>query len=332
MVQGKFDDFTTVKTDNEGNFMLNGFQFYDTARLSFQAKDARGRPFGAITLLPFESPGFSYNRTGVRMSIRRTENPQRILADYQLSKGSKLLQEVVIKGQKLVEGRAPIKIYGKADYTLDGERLTEINATTNLLAGLQGKIPGLTVSPYWDENGVQHYRVRIRGGTSTFKGSADPLVLLDGVPFGGDDAGQAVAQISPAAVARIEVITHASPVFGVRGTNGVLAIWTKASGVGVNNATIADLSTFSSHIVKGYQRPSVFPSPDYENKAEDATKADYRSTIFWSPYISVNDDGKAALSFFAADLPGRYRIVVEGVTLDGKPIFGEEYIEIKSRD
>ncbi len=330
VVQGQFDDFTIVKTDKDGNFMLNGFQFYDTARLSFQAKDVKGRPFGAIKLHPYESPYFSYHRAGVSMKRKRTENPQRILADYQLSKGSKMLQEVVIKGQKLSVGRAPIRIYGKADYTLDGERLAEIGANTNLLAGLQGKIPGLRVSPYWDENGVQRYRIRIRGGTSTFIGSSDPLVLLDGVPFAGEDAGQAVAQISPTAVSRIEVITHASPVFGVRGTNGVLAIWTKASGAGVNNATSTDLSTFSFYTVNGYQRPSVFPSPDYESKTEDATKADYRSTIFWAPYISVNDDGKAELSFFSADLPGRYRVVVVGVTLEGKPVFGEEFIEIKS--
>lgn len=332
VVQGQFEDFTTVKTDKEGSFTLNGFQFYDTARLSFQAKDTKGRPFGSVKLLPFESPAFSYHRDGLKMSLRRTENPQRILADYQLAKDSKLLEEVVIKSTKLDESRAPKKIYGKADYTLDGEKLTEINATSNLLAGLQGKIPGLTVSPYWDENGIQRYKIRIRGGTSTFNGSADPLVLLDGVPFAGDDAGQAVAQISPAQVARIEVITHASPVFGVRGTNGVLAIWTKASGVGTNEKKGGDLSTFSFFTVKGYQRPFVFQSPDYESTTEDLTKADYRSTIFWSPYISVNDDGKAGFSFFSADLPGRYRIVVEGVTVEGKPIYGEEFIEIKPRD
>ena len=332
VVQGQFDDFTTVKTDPSGAFMVNGFQFYDTTPLSFQAKDQKGRPFGTIKLQPFEPPALLYNGAGIKLNLKRTEIPQRMLINFQIAKDSKLLEEVVIKGQKLESGRAPIKTYGTADYTLDGARLTEISATTNLLAGLQGKIPGLTVSPYWDENGVQHYKVRIRGGTSTFLGSADPMVLLDGVPFGGDDAGQAIAQISPAMVSKIEVITHANPVFGVRGTNGVLSIWTKSSAAGTNETTSADLSTFSYYTVPGYHRPTVFQSPDYENKAEDATKADYRSTIYWSPYIFVNDEGMAELSFFSADLPGRYRVVVEGVTVKGKPVFGESFIEIKSRD
>jgi hypothetical protein len=44
-------------------------------------------------------------------------------------------------------------------------------------------------------------------------------------------------------------------------------------------------------------------------------KDDYHSTLYWNPNVSTNPDtGTATLSFFAADLPGEYRIVMEGVT------------------
>ncbi|MBY0434289.1 MAG: hypothetical protein K2U26_09285, partial [Cyclobacteriaceae bacterium] len=59
------------------------------------------------------------------------------------------------------------------------------------------------------------------------------------------------------------------------------------------------------------------------------TTPDFRTTVFWKPDVVTGVDGKASLSFFAADLETRYRIIVEGVTDAGVPFRQVSYVEVK---
>ncbi|MBY0433821.1 MAG: carboxypeptidase-like regulatory domain-containing protein, partial [Cyclobacteriaceae bacterium] len=329
IVQGQFDDLTTVDTDSVGKFRVSGFQFYDTARLAFQAKDEKGRPFGTIELAPTPRLPFFYNGTGTKLTIQKAENPQRLASDYILPKDSKMLEEVTVRSERIQFDPQKPKLYGKADYVLEGDRLADVAANANLLAGLAGKIPGLQVTWYWDAQMFQHYVVRIRGGSSSMVGSTDPLLLIDGVPYAGEDLNNAFSQISPSSVSRIEVVTRANPVFGVRGTNGTIIVYTKGGGYdATKKQNDPSLKFFSFHTIKGYHRSLPFPSPDYSMSTPENEKPDFRSTIFWSPNLSTD----TLVEFYAADLPGKYRVVVEGVTEEGKPISATSVIDVKQRN
>ena len=79
--------------------------------------------------------------------------------------------------------------------------------------------------------------------------------------------------------------------------------------------------------LRGYSLVTPFESPDYTLRKDD--DADVRSTIYWNPNVSTTGKEAAVLSFYTADLPGTYRIVVEGLTIDGAPVRAEKFIHIK---
>lgn len=334
VIQGKMEDMVTITTDEVGHFWLNGFQFMDTAQFSFQAKNSKGKPYGKVTLFPRAIPKTDFTEVTLPLSTRSSTDPQRYKMDYHLSDDARLLEAVTISATTIDDVRVKEAIvYGDPDYTVKGDDLLNASAG-NIVPALQGRIPGLQVVPFWDETGIQRYKIRIRGGSSSFGvgGTTEPLLLIDGIPImdGGFVADQ-IAAINPANVARIEVITRADPRFGVRGTNGVIAVYTKqADLLSVNNRAV-DPSKFQTLPVVGYSKPAKFYAPNYENKNADHTLPDYRSTIFWAPWLSSKADGKAQFEFFTSDLPATYRIVLEGITEAGDPMRAESFITVKNQ-
>ena len=60
-----------------------------------------------------------------------------------------------------------------------------------------------------------------------------------------------------------------------------------------------------------------FYSPKYTSTTI-GTKTDFRSTIFWDANLVTDENGKAKVSFYAADLPSTYTIKIEGTDLNGR--------------
>ena len=70
----------------------------------------------------------------------------------------------------------------------------------------------------------------------------------------------------------------------------------------------------------GYQSTVEFYSPKYETVAQKNNKTpDLRTTLYWKPYVKIVD-GKAEVSFYTADTPSNYTLVLEGLTDEGKPL------------
>ena len=86
---------------------------------------------------------------------------------------------------------------------------------------IQGRFAGVHVVRL--PNGQMSLRVR---GTSTFLGSSEPLVVIDGMPVHGSNA---LTGINPHDIARIDILKDAgaTSIYGSRGANGVVIITTK---------------------------------------------------------------------------------------------------------
>jgi len=103
-------------------------------------------------------------------------------------------------------------------------RTEDFNKGAVLDAGqlVQGKVAGLQISlPSGDPDASTSVMLR---GTSTLKGTTDPLILIDGVPG-------SFATVSPQDIESIDVLKDgsATAIYGTRGTNGVIIITTKGS-------------------------------------------------------------------------------------------------------
>jgi hypothetical protein len=331
VVQGNMEDVATVETNPQGKFWLTGFQFNDSSRFGFQVLDKKGKAYGKISLLPPPAPSNNFSVEPISLQVETT-TAQGYYHTYKPAKDTRVLEEVLVKATREVDAPSKRGInYGKPDHVVTGQSL-QAAIGTNLVQALQGRIPGLQVTWFWGEDGTQKYKIRIRGGTSTmgFGGTSEPLLLIDGIPVmdGGFVADQ-IAAINPASVDRIEVITRANPLLGVRGTNGAIAIYTKAGMLDKEPATFntAGLQTLS---IKGYTSAQVFPSPDYSVPREDHQFPDYRATVFWQPCLTGRDGSDYLAHFYTADLPGICRIVVQGLLPDGEAVYAESYIRVNA--
>ena len=79
-------------------------------------------------------------------------------------------------------------------------------------------------------------------------------------------------------------------------------------------------------------RPQLYKSfyhPRYN--AEDKNNPsilDLRKTIYWNPNIKVDENGEARVSFYNAQRITKIKCVLQGMTEDGNPVYGEAYYEV----
>ncbi len=321
IVQGNMDNLISMETDEHGEFLVTGVNYMDSLAFAFKPMNKKGKPLERVELIPRDIPPFKADLKPLTLNYRKEDALQRIQNSYRPDEKTIMLNEVEVSSTSLA-ANAPgktLRIYGNPDYVVKGENIVSTSAGTNFLVGLQGKVPGLQVTESLDPGGLRVVRVKLRGGTSSMASNTDPLILVDGVPF--PDV-QSIAALSPSIVDRVEVVTRASPQYGSRGANGLIAIYTK-TGYDQDGT-----KNYLSHKIKGYDRPRAFYSPDY-SKEKDSENADFRTTIFWKPDVKADDKGMAAVNFYTADLATRYRIVVEGVTDKGKPVRAVSYITVE---
>jgi len=115
--------------------------------------------------------------------------------------------------------------------------------------------------------------------------------------------------------------TTMGTVFGSRGANGAIVINTKKGFVQTNKMN----SNIKYVKAAGYQQPVQFYSPAYVTEQEkNSIKPDYRTTIYWNPNVQVGTDGIANLNFYAADIPTKYNIILEGVSSLGHLIYSAQ--------
>jgi hypothetical protein len=168
---------------------------------------------------------------------------------------------------------------------------------------MAGKIAGVEVS-------TAENKVSLRGQT--------PLLLIDGIPVGNELApgGAALPNLTPAEIERIDVLYWSSP-YGSKGANGVINFITRR---GDFNYEEVNYSHSKYITCKGFDEPRIFYSPKYESKYYDGQTPDFRNTIFWSPDIQTDLNGKTSVNFFNSDKAGIISIRVEGISSGGIPL------------
>jgi hypothetical protein len=117
------------------------------------------------------------------------------------------------------------------------------------------------------------------------------------------------------------------PFFGAPGggSGGAIAIYTRRGG-DVQNTPGKGLA-FNK--VAGYSPYKEFYSPDYATRSASAdVVADYRSTLYWNPYIFTDaTKQKVNIEFYNNDITTAFRVVLEGFNEEGKLIRVEKIIK-----
>ncbi|MEQ9593490.1 MAG: carboxypeptidase-like regulatory domain-containing protein [Cyclobacteriaceae bacterium] len=315
-------DLILMETDKRGEFWVSGLGFYEEDTFLFQAKNRKDKPFGSIIISPKEIPPFIFAETIPTLSIIETEQPQRIISEYEVPKEVRLLEEVTIKAEKYVEGDE-LRTYGNPDYILMGK---DINTTYgNLLLAIQGQFPGLVVRFAANDGEDPRWVVYTQRAASLNLGR-EVLVTINDVAMTGQRPAELLASINPETVESITFTARLNPLYGEQGAFGVLSIYTTERTPQAEEKP----EDFQVITIPGYTFPRKFRSPDYSDDKTDRTVPDYRATLYWNPEVITDvNTGKAQVSFYAADLVTRYRVVIEGVARDNRPLRGEFFIEVE---
>lgn len=150
----------------------------------------------------------------------------------------------------------------------------------------------------------------------------DPLVLVDGV-FVNDF--NKLMNYDPHKISKLEVVSR-KYFFGNFSYDGVVNMHTYGGDVAVNeldpHAVIIDY--------EGLQMQREFFSPLYETPQQIANRVpDFRTLLFWSHDAGTDANGKRQVSFFTSDIPGKYVVIVQGISTDGKTGSRAIYFDVK---
>jgi TonB-linked SusC/RagA family outer membrane protein len=110
--------------------------------------------------------------------------------------------------------------------SMRGDEMRDV-PSSNITQALQGRIAGVDMEQTSTKPGAS-MQIRVRG-TRSLNASNDPLVVLDGIPFGGS-----ISDINPSSIKSIDILKDASAtaIYGSRGANGVILITTNKGQTG----------------------------------------------------------------------------------------------------
>ena len=316
-----------TEADGQGRFLFPNMIFLDTTEVFLQARNRKNkkrevefrmdRPnaweVSPYSLSPTLALGFDY----MEEKEEFVESGMQFLAQQDLFEGIPQYElgtvEITAMDPEEVEKvEAPGKLYGEADFSLDGDELPQ-NLTVS--QALQGRVPGVNVFP---GNGFGGSRISIRGSRN------QPLFLLDGMPT---DIGFLDAIPMPD-IDQIDVIKGPrAAIYGGRGAGGLVAVYTKrGEGGGVpDEDAIGVIKT----AVQGFHVPRIFYAPQYKADRPELQAPDLRSTLYWHPVIRTDKNGKAKLRFYTSDLTGEFFITVEGISPAGQPAYKQVIFEVE---
>jgi TonB-dependent SusC/RagA subfamily outer membrane receptor len=146
-------------------------------------------------------------------------------------------------------------------------------------------------------------------------------MALSGASASDSTSGQGedlLSFVNPRDVARIEVLKSAgnTGIYGVRGANGVIAIYTKRGYYPPKAPVEQELETFIS---RGYSAVREFYSPTYDVQQQEHARPDKRATLFWLPDMLTDENGTAEISFYLSDDSKSFQVVLDGISAAGQP-------------
>jgi hypothetical protein len=141
---------------------------------------------------------------------------------------------------------------------------------------------------------------------------ANPLVLLDGVPY--FNMNQVMA-LDPLKIKSMDVIAH-KYFWGPTVSEGIIKLNSYKN-------DLAGMEIDPRAIVldyEGMQLQREFYSPLYETADQKSSRVpDFRNLLYWSPSLTTDQQGNGNIAFYTSDQTGHYIGVIEGLSEDGIP-------------
>ncbi len=327
--------------DEEGRFRLAGMAIADTVKLLVQIAGRNSKKMSAKEAsLVQEGPGKQWevgkmtaepNWPMLQAQLEAARIRQEANTEVYRDKAVKLLNEVTVRAQKYNERPDDIQMrsmHNEADATIIFNEKSP--NYPNLYEMIQGRLAGVTVhkmapAPSGPAMPTGYY-VSVRGS------GAAPLFLMDGVPVYDPD-GIALMNFDPRNVERVEVLKNAATtgIYGVRGANGIIAFYSKgARSMQAGTKPNEGMTPIEFIGYPSVQREFYVPRYDTEVSGSAITgPVDDRDVLYWKPLMQTDSQGQAQLRFPLSEVVRTLRVVIQGVTADGRPVLGVQLIRVQ---
>jgi hypothetical protein len=313
-----------VDTDWEGKFKLdsliligkNILFFTDTKGKKSTPLDVYLEEESIIKKTEFKSKIFDIVKYK-NETLQSTNNDYYLL--LQKAKGD-LLKEVVVTGvkksvvQKLEEKYASEMFLGNASNTIDLVNSKDATSFPNIFEYLKFRVNGLQII-----NADGEYKALYRQQPSGISnGYREATLFLDEIQTD-------VSMISSIPAYQIAMVKVYSSLIGVsgNGSGGVIAIYTKKQEDYKDGEVQNNIKIYN-----GYSITKEFYAPNYK-LSKEGLSTDIRTTIDWRPQIFFNGiNPKIPFSFYNNSRTKSFKIVVEGISSNGKLIWLEKIITL----
>ncbi|MBF9219471.1 carboxypeptidase-like regulatory domain-containing protein [Hymenobacter ruricola] len=234
---------------------------------------------GVTVLLKGTTLGVSTNADG-SFSLQVPPDGRSTLSFRYLGYASR---DVAVDGQSVLEVKLSVDVKQLSEVVVTAlgntrERKSLGYAVSSV--ALQGKVAGVQITSGMPGSSS---RISIRGSAS-LTASAQPLIILDGLPFNG-----LVADIDPAIIANVNVLKAAQAVglYGAQAANGVLLISTKKTGDAAGPGQDPRLAMRRHFRDYAWWRPLLVTDARGEARTEVVLPDDVTS---WDSFVLASDN------------------------------------------
>jgi hypothetical protein len=311
-------------TDKEGKFAFNHFPPIDTPQFILKAVNKNGKSFNVgITVGEVKPPDFIkpfspiitpwYINSDTTL-LNYTKNNALAKQQQYFPNSGHLLKEVKITAMKIIKGSQNLNGTGNADIVID-EKDLEKAGKKSFLQLLEENIGGFREMS--GKGYPKAYYIHLKKNLFFVDGIAlnaiyQPLTFLDLKDF--------LEEHDAEDIKGLEVMS--SDKFALD--------YASRLRVPMDNFAFVEITTRSGHGPIISNTPGIFlykplpisyPKQFYKPKytVNDTAKhiPDLRSTIDWEPNIITDANGEAKISFYTADKPSTYTVIIEGSDMNG---------------
>jgi hypothetical protein len=316
-------DFFQASVGKDGRFYIDNLAYSDSAEFSFQLNTKKNREKELFIKLDNDTVDFARQAAGIFASSPVSFPLYVPVSDslnllYTISTDTsgrfKLLEAVTVTAKK----RRPVDElnarYARGIFaSMNMVRILDLvnnNAgagALNVLQYIQGRIGGIRVVTAGFPPQYQVYNNRAMSLT----GGPIP------VPLFLDEMSVTPAQLETVPMHQVAMIKYFTTGFMGNpgsGSSSALAVYTKK---GPDLASSADyLNAFK---YPGYSVVRQFYAPDYDASPSSRALPDRRTTLLWQPEVKFDaNNEKYLIEFFNSDNARKIKVVIEGMTADGK--------------
>jgi hypothetical protein len=320
--------YYTVMSDAEGRFMVSALNVMDSTVVLFQADDKDGRRAIDVRVdpgyTPLRDPQRYNTLPGMPLSFienayaRAAGNRLAIDRSYGLTNDIRNLGEIVIEAKAETKSQQQPqynRIYGNPDrFFIPTD--ADVSRGGTVFDFLRGRTGAFRFSGSGGNVRVTSAR------SATLTSTTTPLFFLDGLEV---DAS-VLARLGVQNVGVVDILTEVSStvIFGARGSNGVISVFTRKGEI-----PEPPKSNAVTKRIPGYYAVRKFYAPNYSSNLPIHSKPDTRTTLWWEHTIIPDPSGLAKVRFYTSDEAGVYRIRVEGMDADGMPLSKETTITVQ---